>query len=242
MLITSALVLQDAQFAAKSMLSFQQLGSQNNWPVSHQYSACKETLQYLSDENTYLRQQLAARADTKFVKGILQCSVKNVQLVQIQPETDQTQHCIELETERVHLKHEIYSLRATLNAHYPGAMTVQFLENQLASETRLREYQAIQHDTVHKKLDEQSQDMKQLGEAVAGLAKQNHSLLSAINTKSSAPQLVRVLNDMFAKPAANTHLCTNMPTFAGYNAIFMWKCLAQVNTCLCPSDQSCLEL
>jgi len=62
-------LLQDAQFAAKSLLSYDQLGSQNNWPISHQHPAWKESLQYLSNENTFLRQQLAARADTKFIKG-----------------------------------------------------------------------------------------------------------------------------------------------------------------------------
>ncbi len=183
-------MLQDAKFAAKSMLSFEQLGSQNNWPASHQNPAWKETLQHLSEENTYLKQQLAARADTKFAKGILQHSVKDVQIVHVGPSTDQTELCITLETERVHLKQEIYQLRTLLNERYPGAMTVPFFENQLAAETRLRECQTIQHDSVHDKMDRQAKQMRQLGDIVSGLAEQNLALCNSFGDKPPATDKV----------------------------------------------------
>lgn len=186
------LLLQDAQFAAKSLLSYDQLGSQNNWPISHQHPAWKESLQYLSNENTYLRQQLAARADTKFIRGILQHSIKNIQLVQVDSRTDLAQRCAELEIEKTKLKEEIFQLRHVLNSHFPGAMTVLFLENQLAAETRLREYQAMHHDSVHQMLIQQCEAMERLSNVVTGLAEQNHSLQTAVDDKPPSPKQVIV--------------------------------------------------
>ena len=172
------------------MLSFRQLGSHKNWPASHSDHTVKATLQHLSNENTYLRQQLAARADTKFVQGILQKSVENVNVVQIGSNTDLADHCIRLESERLHLKHEVYQLKLTLNSTYPGAMTVKFSQDQLAADVRLREYQAMQHNDVHAKLDENSVKMKALSDDVSKLAKQNNSLLSLIDTKAYASKQV----------------------------------------------------
>lgn len=145
-------------------------------------------MQYLSNENTYLRQQLAARADTKFIRGILQHSIKNVQLVQVDSRTDLAQRCAELEIEKTKLKEEIFQLRHVLNSHFPGAMTVLFLENQLAAETRLREYQAMHHDSVHQMLIQQCEAMERLSDVVTGLAEQNHSLQTAVDDKPSSPK------------------------------------------------------
>lgn len=185
-------LLQDAQFAAKSLLSYDQLGSQNNWPISHQHPAWKESLQYLSNENTFLRQQLAARADTKFIKGILQHSINNIQLVQVDSRSDLAQHCAELEIEKTNLKEEIFQLRHILNSNFPGAMTVLFFQNQLAAEIRLREYQAIQHESVNQELKEQSAAMERLSDIITGLAKQNHSLQTAVDDEPPLPKQVIV--------------------------------------------------
>ncbi len=185
-------LLQDAQFAAKSLLSYDQLGSQNNWPISHQHPAWKESLQYLSNENTFLRQQLAARADTKFIKGILHHSTNNIHLVQVDSRTDPAQRCAELEIEKTNLKEEIFQLRHILNSHFPGAMTVLFLQNRLAAELRLREYQAVQHDSLHQELKEQCAAMKTLSDVVTGLAKQNHSLQTTVDDKPPSPKQVIV--------------------------------------------------
>lgn len=172
------------------MLSFEQLGSQENWPASHSDHTVKDTLQHLSDENTYLRRQLAARADTKFVQGILQMSVENVQVVQIGSNTDLADHCVRLESERLHLKHEVYQLKLMLNSTYPGAMTVKFFQDHLAADVRLREFQAMQHNDVHAKLDENSAKVKSLSDDISKLAKQNSLLLSLIDTKGSASKQV----------------------------------------------------
>ncbi|KAL3149423.1 hypothetical protein ABBQ32_002217 [Trebouxia sp. C0010 RCD-2024] len=184
----------DANFAAKSMLSFERLGSQENWPASHSDPVVKDSLQHLSNENTYLRQQLAARADTKFVQGILQKSVENVQLVHVGSNIDLADHCMKLESERVNLKREVYHLKLMLNSTYPGAMTVKFLQDQLAADMRLREYQSIQHNDVNAKLDESSTELKALIEDVSKLAEQNNLLLSLIDTKSFAPKQVSQAN------------------------------------------------
>ena len=173
-------------------MSYDQLGSQNNWPISHQHPAWKESLQYLSNENTFLRQQLAARADTKFIKGILQHSINNIQLVQVDSQTDLAQRCAELETEKTKLKEEIFQLRHILNSHFPGAMTVLFFQNQLAAEIRLREYQALQRDSLHSELKEQRTAMESLSDIVTGLAKQNHSLQPAVDDKPPLPKQVIV--------------------------------------------------
>lgn len=202
-------LLQDANFAAKSMLSFTQLGSQENWPASHSDHTVKDTLEHLSNENTYLRQQLAARADTKFVQGILQNSVENVQLVQIGSNTDLADHCTKLETERLNLKREVYQLRLMLNSTYPGAMTVKFFQDQLAADMRLREYQAMQHKDLHAKLDENSAGVKALSDDVSKLAKQNNLLLSFMDTKGSAPQQVSRVYTL-ARPAIHA------------NTMFLW--------------------
>ena len=186
--------LQDAQFAAKAMLSFEQLGSEENWPASHSDPAVKNTLQQLSDENKYLRQQLANRADTKFVQGILQKSVKNVHLVQVGSDTDLTDHCIKLELERLDLKQEVYQLKLMLNSTYPGAMTVMFLQDQLAADSRLREYQTMQHADVHQKLNEISGAMKALSDDINKLAKQNEVPLQTVKSSPSAPLQVRNLS------------------------------------------------
>ena len=172
------------------MLSFGQLGSQESWPASHSDHTVKDTLQHLSNENIYLRQQLAARADTKFVQGILQKSVENVNVVQIGSNTDLADHCIRLESERLHLKHEVCQLKLILNSTYPGAMTVKFFQDQLAADVRLREYQAMQHNDVHAKLDDNSVEMKALGDDVSKLAKQNNLLLSLIDTKGPTSKQV----------------------------------------------------
>ncbi|DBA97115.1 hypothetical protein WJX77_009667 [Trebouxia sp. C0004] len=178
----------DAQFAAKSLLSYDQLGSQNNWPISHQHPAWKESLQCLSNENAFLRQQLAARADTKFIKGILQHSINNIQLVQVDSRTDLAQRCAELEIEKTKLKEEIFQLRHVLNSQFPGAMTVLFLQNQLAAEIRLREYQAIQRDSVLQELNQQSTAMERLSDVVTGLAEQKHSLQTVVDDKPPSPK------------------------------------------------------
>lgn len=178
------------------MLSFERLGSQENWPASHSDPAVKDSLQHLSNENTYLRQQLAARADTKFVQGILQKSVENVQLVHVGSNTDLADHCMKLESERVTLKREVYHLKLMLNSTYPGAMTVKFLQDQLAADMRLREYQSMQHNDVKAKLDESSTELKALVEDVSKLAEQNNLLLSLIDTKSFAPKQVSTVHMM----------------------------------------------
>lgn len=183
-------LLQDAQFAAKSLLSYDQLGSQNNWPTSHQHPAWKESLQYLSNENTFLRQQLAARADTKFIKGILQHSTNNIHLVQVDSRTHLAQRCTELEIDKNKLKEEIFQLRHILKSNFPGAMTVLFFQNQLAAEICLCEYQAIQHDSVDKELKEQSAAMERLSDVVTGLAKQRHSLHTADDDTPLLPKQV----------------------------------------------------
>ena len=172
------------------MLSFAQLGSQQNWPASHSDHTVQDTLEHLANENTYLRQEMAARADTRFVQGILQKSVENVQIVQIGSNTDLADHCIRLESERLHLKREVYQLKLMLNSTYPGAMTVKFFQDQLAADVRLREYQAMQHDDVHAKLDENSSEMEALRDDISKLAKQNGLLLSLIDTKGSAARQV----------------------------------------------------
>lgn len=183
-------MLQDAQFAAKSLMSYDQLGSQTNWPASHQNPACKESLQNLANENDYLRQKLAARTDTKFVKGILEHSVKNIHLVQVDSKTNLTQHCAELEKEKIGLKYEIHQLQNVLNSHYPGATTVMLYQNQLAAEVRLREYQAIQHDSMHEKMEQQSEALRKLTDVCEGFDKQNISLHTAANEKPLAPKQV----------------------------------------------------
>lgn len=188
--------LQDADFAAKSLLSFERLGSQENWPASHSNPAVKDSLQHLSNENTYLRQQLAARADTRFVQGILQKSVENVQLVHVGSNTDLADHCIKLESERLNLKREVYHLKLMLNSTYPGAMTVKFLQDQLAADMRLREFQSMQHDDVNAKLDDTSTDLKALTDDVSKLVGQHNLLLSLIETKSLAAKQVSWMHSM----------------------------------------------
>ena len=149
-------------------------------------------MQYLSNENTFLRQQLAARADTKFIKGILQHSTNNIHSVQVDSRTDLAQRCAELEIEKTKLKEEIFQLRHILNSNFPGAMTVLFFQNQLAAEIRLREYQAIQHDSVDQELKEQCAAIERLSDVVTGLAKQNHSLQTAVDDTPSLPTQVIV--------------------------------------------------
>ena len=189
------------------MMSFAQLGSQANWPASHSDHSVKDTLQHLSNENTYLRQQMTARADTRFVQGILQKSVENVQVVHIGSNTKLADHCTRLESERLHLKHEVHQLKLMLNSTYPGAMTVKFFQDQLAADVRLREYQAMQHNDVHTKLDENSTEMKALGNNVSKLAKQNGLLLSLIDTKGSALRQVSRLHAP-AQPGQLADTCT----------------------------------
>ena len=173
------------------MLSFEQLGSPDIWPVSHSNPAVKDTLQQLSAENIYLRHQLATRADTKFVKGILQKSVSNVHLVNCgSANTDLEQHCLKLDSERLDLKHEVYQLKLLLNSTNPGALTVLFLQDQLAAETRLREFHTLQHTDVHDKLDKASAGLNALCGDVNKLTIQNDFLLKTIENKLSAPQQV----------------------------------------------------
>ena len=148
-------------------------------------------MQYLSNENTFLRQHLAARADTKFIKGILQHSTNNIHSVQVDSRTDLAQRCAELKIE-TKLKEEIFQLIHILNSNFPGAMTVLFFQNQLAAEIRLREYQAIQHELVHQELKEQRAAMERLSNVVTGLAKQNHSLQTAVDDKPPLPKQVSV--------------------------------------------------
>ena len=176
------------------MLSFEQLGSEDNWPASHSDPAVKDTLQHLSDENKYLRQQLANRADTKFVQGILQKSVKNVHLVQVGSDTDLTDHSVKLELERLNLKQEVYQLKLMLNSTYPGSMTVRFLQDQLAADSRLREYQSMQHNDVHEKLNDTFDAMKALSDDVSKLARRNDVLLQTVKSSPSAPLQVSILS------------------------------------------------
>ena len=183
------------------MLSFERLGSQENWPASHSDPAVQDSLQHLSNENTYLRQQLAARADTKFVQGILQKSVENVQLVHVGSNTDLVDHCMKLESERVNLKREVYHLKLMLNSTYPGAMTVKFLQDQLAADMRLREYQSMQHNDVNTELHENSTDLKALTDEVSKLAEQNNLLLSLIDTKTLDPQQVSIIHTVLPHAA-----------------------------------------
>ena len=133
---------------------------------------------------------MAARADTKFVQGILQKSVENVQVVHIGSNTNLADHCIRLESERLHLKRYVYQLKLMLNSTYPGAMTVKFFQDQLAADVRLREYQSMQHNDVYAKLDENSAEVKSLSDDISKLAKQNSLLLSLVATKGSASKQV----------------------------------------------------
>ncbi|KAL0031897.1 hypothetical protein WJX79_004138 [Trebouxia sp. C0005] len=67
-------------------------------------------------------------------------------------------------------------------------MTVLFFQNQLAAEIRLREYQAVQHDSIHQDLKEQCAAMERLSDVVTALAKQNHSLQTAADHKPPLPK------------------------------------------------------
>ena len=71
-------------------------------------------------------------------------------------------------------------------------MTVLFFQNQLAAEIRLREYQALQRDSLHQELKEQRTAMESLSDIVTGLAKQNHSLQPAVDDKPPLPKQVIV--------------------------------------------------
>lgn len=206
-------VMQDANFAAKAMMSFNNLGSQENWPASYSDHPVKHTLEQLSNENTFLRQQLASRADTKFVQGILQKSVANVQVVQVGSNADVADHCTRLESERLYLKREVYQLKLMLNSTYPGAMTVKFYEDQLAADVRLREYQTIQHNDVHAKLDENSAEMHVLSGDISKLAKQNDLLLSLIDSKLSV-----------SKQVSNRHAVAQPVTHAELFVFAEWQC------------------
>lgn len=186
-------------------MSFTNLGSQEHWPASHSDHPVNHTLEQLSNENTFLRQKLAARADTKFVQGILQKSVANVQVVQVGCNADVADHCIRLESERLHLKREVYQLRLMLNSTYPGAMTVKFYEDQLAADVRLREYQSMQHNDVHAKLDQNSAEMHILSADITKLAKQNDLLLSLIDSKLSVSKQVSNRH-AFAQPVTRAEM------------------------------------
>lgn len=204
-------------------------------------------MQNLANENNYLRQKLAARTDTKFVKGILEHSVKNIHLVQVDSKTNLTQHCAELEKEKIGLKYEIYQLQNVLNSHYPGATTVMLYQNQLAAEVRLREYQAIQHDSMHEKMEQQSEALRKLTDVCEEFAKQNISLHTAANEKPPAPKQVsrhqpsticmlhlhtQLLNLVWSHPAAPEHML--LSTLTLFSTLFhILQCIAVHTTMSC---------
>ena len=176
------------------MLSFEKLGSKENWPASYQHTPCQETLQRLQNDNDYLRQLLANTPDTKFIKGLLQHSVNNVPYMQHNHGTDLARRNYDLETECYHLNCSNTQLRGVLNERYPGAMTVNFLENQLAAAIRMDEYRVVQHNRVFDKLEQHSNSMQKLADAVHGLSKQNGALIKAFDAKQAALQQVSMFH------------------------------------------------